>query len=128
MLHVAMPGIVRSFDPETQTADILPCCNEKGVPMPLLSDVPVFFPGSASSAITWPVQPGDECLLIFSDIGTDGWYLTGSASDTDFMRKHSLSDAFAFVGFRSRRNALTSFPDHPSFFGDTDCRQKNTSC
>ena len=28
------------------------------------------------------------------------------------------AEAFAFVGFRSRADALENFPDEPSFFGE----------
>ncbi len=117
----ALPGVVQSFDPATQTASVLPALRKKNaagdpVAMPLLQDVPVFFPGGASSAVTFPVRPGDECLLIFADACIDGWFDTGEAVLQPSSRSHDLSDAFAFVGFRSRRKALSSFPDGPSFF------------
>jgi len=112
-LHCVMPGIVDSFDPETQTVTVRPAV--KG--FPLLRDVPVFFPGTRNSAITWMVQPGDECLVIFADSAIDRWFETGEAATPPSDRSHDLSDAFAFVGFRSKPNALQSFPDEPSFFG-----------
>ena len=112
-LHCAIPGIVDSFDPETQTVTVRPAV--KG--FPLLRDVPVFFPGTRSSAITWMVQSGDECLVIFADSAIDRWVETGETATPLSDRSHDLSDAFAFVGFRSRPNALQSFPDEPSFFG-----------
>ena len=86
---------------------------------PVLSDVPVFFPGSRDSAITWPVSAGDECLLVFADSAIDGWFESGEAEAPASERRHDLSDAFAFVGFRSRPNALESIQDQPSFFGHT---------
>ena len=112
-LHCAMPGIVDSFNPETQTVIVQPAVKW----FPLLRDVPVFFPGTRSNAITWMVQPGDECLVIFADSAIDRWVDTGEVSEPPSGRSHDLSDAFAFVGFRSRPNALPSFPDEPSFFG-----------
>ena len=121
-IHFALPGIVQSFDSSTQTAEILPAIHDRlrdgtVVELPLLRDVPVFFPGGRSSAMTYPVSQGDECLVIFSDACIDEWY-AGTDPTESSSRRHDLSDAFAFVGFRSRANALESFPDEPSFFGE----------
>ena len=49
----------------------------------------------------------------------DGWYDTAQATLPPSPRKHDLSDAFAFVGFRSRPNALPAVPEEPAFFGRT---------
>ena len=124
-LRCALPGIVESFDPETQTACVRPALRSRRgsgpdaptVPYPLLREVPVFFPGSRASVLTFPVSPGDECLLIFADACIDGWFGTGGDPLPPSARRHDLSDAFAFVGFRSRPNALRNFPSAPSFFG-----------
>ena len=121
-LHCALPGIVESFDPEFQTVTVRPALcrrhNGQPLPMPLIRDVPVFFPGSRTQAITWPVSPGDECLLIFADPAIDCWFETGEAAEPPSSRSHDLSDAFAFVGFRSKPNALPNFPDQPAVFPD----------
>lgn len=117
-LHCALPGTVASFDAETQTACVRPALKQKGILLPLIRDVPVFFPGSRESAVTWPVAAGDECLLVFADAEIDRWF-EGEDADPLSGRRHSLSDAFAFVGFRSRGNALEDFPDTPRFFDGT---------
>ena len=128
-LHCAMPGIVASFDAETQTACVQPVFHMSSrpersgtegspyVPLPLIRDVPVFFPGSREGAVTWPVSAGDECLLVFADFDTDAWLESGESVEPVSARRHSLSDAFAFIGFRSQPNALRDFEDEPSFFG-----------
>ena len=123
-LFCALPGIVESFDSAAQTATVRPALkrrNRKGeaVSLPLLRDVPVFFPGGRTSGITWPVARGDECLLVFADSAIDGWFESGEAEAPASERRHDLSDAFAFVGFRSRPNALEPVSDQPSFFGHT---------
>ena len=113
---------MESFDPATQTVTVRPAFRTKrkdgaDVPLPLIRDVPVFFPGSRTSALTFPIFPGDECLLIFADACIDGWFETGTATQPPSGRMHDWSDAFAFVGFRSKPNALQNFPSEPSFFG-----------
>ena len=91
-LHCALPGIVESFDEETGTAGI-----RTAVPgMPVLQDVPVF--------VCNEVAVGDACLVVFADCDVDRW-LNGEDDGLTSDRKHSLSDGFAFVGFR-RRNVI----------------------
>ena len=95
-LHCALPGIVESFDTETQRAVIRPAVKPGGAEMPLLKDVPVFMP------VSFEVGPGDFCLVIFADCDIDAWLESGEAAEPASGRMHSLSDGFAFVGFRRR--------------------------
>ena len=103
-LHCALPGIVESYDAETQTASVRPALRSRVgrdvIQLPLLKDVPVFMPGSERN--NWTVSAGDSCLLIFADACIDGWFETGSVTLPPSGRQHDLSDAFAFVGFRPR--------------------------
>ena len=119
-LHCAMPGVVESFDVQSQTADVSPMAKRKEHLLPLVHDVPVFFPGNRGGAVTFPVSEGDECLLVFADFDIDRWFETGEAADPSSARQHDLSDAFAFVGFRSKPNALGEIASYPSFFGMTE--------
>ena len=101
-LHCALPGTVMSFDAEAQTAVIQPAvkrrAEQRDVPLPLLHDVPVFMP------VPFEINPGDACLVIFADCDIDNWFETGEPSVPASNRTHSLSDGFAFVGFRTRGN------------------------
>lgn len=104
-MHFALPGIIQSFDPDTQTADIQPAVHDHlrdgtSVEYPLLRSVPVFIP-SGSTDIAESIQPGDSCLVIFADTCIDEWFLGTDPTETS-TRRHSLSDAFAFVGFQPR--------------------------
>ncbi len=121
-MHCALPGIITAYDKATQTVTVKPALRDRLsggrlIELPLLSDVPVFFPGGADKAMTFPIEAGDECLVVFSDACMDGWFQYGGTQNPVSLRRHDLSDGFAFVGFRSRRNALTDIPDDPSFFG-----------
>ena len=111
-LHCALPGIVESFDAETKTAVIRPAVKHRlvssraersgaegspsSVSLPLLHDVPVFMP------VPFEVHEGDACLVVFADRDIDAWFETGEAEVPPSGRMHSLSDGFAFVGFRPR--------------------------
>ena len=94
-LHCALPGTVVSFDAERQTAVIQPAVKLGSMMFPLLGDVPVFMP------VSFDVHPGDACLVIFADIDIDAWFDTGVPQEPRSARKHSLSDGFAFVGFKT---------------------------
>jgi hypothetical protein len=97
-LHCALPGTVVSFDMEAQTAVIQPTVKRNDIQMPLLRDVPVFMP------VPFEINPGDSCLVIFADCDIDAWFESGEAEMPASNRMHSLSDGFAFVGFRTRGN------------------------
>ena len=94
-LHCALPGTVVSFDASSQTAVIQPAVKVGSMTFPLLADVPVFMP------VSFEVNPGDTCLVVFADIDIDAFLETGEASVPRSARRHALSDGFAFVGFRT---------------------------
>ncbi len=126
-LHCALPGIVEGFDPESRTVSVRPAVRRKGMTCPLIRDVPVFFPGSRDRALTFPVSPGDGCLLVFADTDIDRWFETGAAEGEPLSgRMHALADAFAFVGFCSRPEVSPGLPPGPSFFGITPADAAHT--
>lgn len=94
-LHCALPGAVVRFDPDRGTADVRPGVKTRsGLALPLLRDVPVFRPAEGD------IAPGDLCLVVFADCDIDGWLRSGETAAPPSARRHSLSDGFAFVGFR----------------------------
>jgi hypothetical protein len=117
-LRVAIPGIIQSFDAKKQTATVQPAVTEnirlgqeesKPTPLPLLTDVPVFFPRAGGYCLTFPVEKGDECMLIFSDMCIDGWWQSGGVQNQVETRRHDLSDAQAFLGITSVPRAVTDY-------------------
>ena len=120
-LHTSLPGIVESFDPETQTASIQPAIKrifktndgDKEIltpeNLPILINVPVQFPRGGGFSITFPVKKGDECLLVFCERSIDSWYTSGKISEPLSRRFHSLSDATAFVGISSSTNSIPNY-------------------
>lgn len=95
-LHCALPGVVKTYDSTNQCADIqIAVKSRSGVEYPLLSAVPVFMP------VSFTVNAGDWCLVIFSDVDLDRWLSSGEQEVPPSKRMHSLSDGFAFVGFKA---------------------------
>ncbi len=118
MLRVAMPGIIQSFDPTTQTVTVQPAINEKirnsdlsvsDVSFPLLLDVPLVIPKAGGYVLTLPIQQGDECLVVFADMCIDAWWSNGGIQNQIEKRRHDLSDAFAMLGVWSQPNIIPNY-------------------
>lgn len=107
--HFSTPGIIQSFDKDTQTASIQPAIRRfilpdaKMIQLPICVDVPVCFYGGV---LTFEVKRSDEALLVFGERSIDFWHARGGIQDPSEMRMCDLSDAFAFVGFNSLPKVL----------------------
>lgn len=104
-LMTAIPAIVVSADRiQESVVAVKPVINEttldgRVIAWPELVDVPLIFPSSTTSAVTFPIGVGDTVLLVFSMRGMDEWKGGdgGLAIPTD-RRTHSLQDAVAIPG------------------------------
>jgi hypothetical protein len=118
-LRVTIPGIIQDFDAATQTATVQPAIREKiinpvdltlsWVELPLLLDVPIVLPRAGGFVLTMPIQPGDECLVVFADMCIDAWFSSGDVQNQMERRRHDLSDAFAIVGAWSQPRRLNGY-------------------
>lgn len=115
-LRVACPGIVESFDATAQTATVNVALREKinidgnleWTDIPTLVDVPVLFPRAGGYALTFPVQPGDECLVVFCDMCIDAHWQSGGVQNQIDKRRHDLSDGVAYLTGISQPHRLTN--------------------
>lgn len=115
-LRVACPGIIQSFDAGAVTATIQPSVKVPvrqadgsvvSVALPLLVDVPVYFPRGGGVTLTFPITEGDECLVIFADRCIDYWWQNGGVQEPVDPRQHHLADAFALVGPQSQAQKIS---------------------
>ncbi|MCW2485713.1 phage baseplate assembly protein V [Candidatus Symbiopectobacterium sp. NZEC127] len=115
-LRAAIVGIIQSFDADEVTCVVQPSIqgastDSSGVvsslSLPLLVDVPVVFPRGGGCTLTFPVSPGDECLIVFADRCIDFWWQSGGVQEPVSNRMHSLSDAFVIVGAQSQANKIS---------------------
>jgi hypothetical protein len=102
-VHTALPGQIISYDYTTQKAVIQPCLKKSYLDgttqeMPILNNVPVIFPRAGEASLTFPVVPGDTCLLLFIERSTDLWKSVGGIVAPNDPRKFDLSDAVAIMG------------------------------
>lgn len=114
-LRVAIPGRVEKYDAATQLVDVQPlvkdrlelATSEETLQLPVITNVPLMFPGTKTWHMTFPVEAGDEVLLVFSDKSIDAWQDQGGISDPADARRHHLTDAVAIPGLKNNKNAIS---------------------
>src|SRR5260221_3943082 len=120
-LHVALPGVVQSYDPATQTASIKPMVqrvvreqdDERAVdPMPVLPAVPVVFARGGGYFMTFPLVAGDAGLLVFCERDPGPWRHTGQDSDPGDEGLHWLTGAVLYPWLETEARALPTRPGH----------------
>lgn len=114
-MNVAIPGRVTEYDPTEQRATVQPLIDlgfrtEKDdrdcEARPPVTEVPILFQGAGGMRITFPVQPGDLVLLIFSHASLDLWLANdGRQVDPGDDRTHHASDAIAIPGIATFKSA-----------------------
>ncbi|QGH64254.1 Gp138 family membrane-puncturing spike protein [Serratia proteamaculans] len=128
-LHVACAGIIQSFDPDAVTATIQPAVKVPvrqadgsvvSVALPLLVDVPVEFPRGGGVTLTFPIKPGDECVVEFADRCIDYWWQNGGVQEPVDPRQHHLADAFARVGPQSQAKKISGISTSAAQFRSDD--------
>ena len=115
-IWTALPGIITSYDADTITAQVQPALHslytgpdqtKEWKVMPVIPDVPVIFPRGGQYALTFPVQQGDECLIVFSSRCIDNWWQQGGVQTQRELRMHDLSDGFAIPGPWSQKSKIS---------------------
>jgi len=118
VLRVACPGIIQNFNKEEQTVTVQlalrenitkPDFTKEWVNLPLLLDVPTVIPRAGGYCLTMPIQSGDECLVVFSDMCIDSWFTYGGIQNQIEKRRHDLSDGFAILGIWSQPNRIENY-------------------
>lgn len=114
--HVALPGIVVSYDASAQTADVRPGVrrplptDEDGAyvteDLPVIPAVPVCWPRGNGQHFAPGLAPGDGVLIVVCDIDYTTWHRTGSVSDPADLRRHALAHAVCVPGFAPASAAL----------------------
>ena len=128
-LRVACPAIVLKFDAVAQTATVQIVMKElvqfppgpKWVAINPLYDVPIVLPRGGGFALTMPIQPGDEGLLVFTDTAFDLWWLAGNVQPPGQnppivqpqheRRRHDITDCFFICGCWNQQRVLQNYRD-----------------
>jgi len=134
-LHVSLPGKVTRYDGSKQQADVQPLVKvwheeEDGTrvarALPVVTGVPVVFPGGGGFVVQFPISVGDTVLLVFSAVSLDKWLAGGGGPvDPEGGGAHSLADAVAMPGLRSFKDARKQAPSGHVLIGkDGDPSEK----
>lgn len=126
-------GIVNEFFPDDLTADIVIAnkktlgLNEDGTqivePYPLIRAKVVY----CNPFITFPINPGDECVLLFADREIESWFLNGDVNPEGYPRMHAKTDAVAIFGIRSLPNMISVLTNCLHlFYGSSDIQIKDS--
>lgn len=120
-IRVQLPCQVISWDGEKQTIVAQPLIREKiidrmtgdikWIALPQLVDVPVCFPQFGNFILTMPPTPGDEVMVVFTDMAFDSWWTRGGIQNWIDRRRHDLSDGIALIGINSLPNLIQDFAD-----------------
>ena len=108
-LYTCMPGIVRSYDPETRRATVqgalsIVTTDGRVIDRTPVHDVPVVLPAGGGFALTFPLEPGDPVLLVYSQRGLSGFKKMHDLSAPDLDGFFSEKDAVAIPGFGARQH------------------------
>lgn len=119
-VHTAIPARVTRYDATTCVVDAAPLVRapetaEDGTvtytALPVVTNVPVAFPGAGGFRVTFPVAVGDTVLLVFTEASLDRWMQFGGEVDPEDPRRFALSDAIAIPGVRPAAQAVAAATD-----------------
>lgn len=105
--RVSIPARVERYDSAKQLVDVKPLLKESYraengeeiiESLPVITNVPVVFPGAGGFRLTFPVAVGDTVLLVFADRSIDSWLDQGGEASPLDERRHHLKDAIAIPG------------------------------
>lgn len=103
-LRCCIPCIIQSFDASKGIVECQPAIRERIINqneeieylnLPLLTNVPVAFPSNNYYSVAFPLDKGDECLVLFSDLSIDNFWEKGNVQNPIEERRHDLSDGIA---------------------------------
>jgi hypothetical protein len=124
-LRVAIPCIVvanqngDAFNASLQTVSVQPAIQEvilvnairTPTTLPILDDVPILLPRAGGFSLTFPIAIGDECMVVFQDMGIDNWWQSGGVKPqpSGKLYRHDIGDAVAIFGVASNPRALAGY-------------------
>ena len=124
--NIIKPGRIVSFDAPTQLATVKICAervfansedDDQAVDRGVIQDATVFTNGGGEYLMTYPIQPGDSCLLLFSQVGFDHWVRedkdeagrVAGRSAPHLKRVFNQMDCLVLVGFNTQPRAFPQY-------------------
>lgn len=76
---------------------------------PVLSNVPIIILSGGNANLTFPIQKGDDCLILFNDRDMDTWLSSSTIQPPNSNRLHDFSDAVALVGLKPFTKSISAY-------------------
>ncbi|MBO7735895.1 MAG: hypothetical protein J6S67_25220 [Methanobrevibacter sp.] len=106
-------GEIVSFNPSTQTAEVQikmsKIEDDEIKEYPILIDCPCVILSGGKGSLTFPIEAGDSCLVLFNDRDIDNWYSGGQKMPPRTPRMHNFADAIALVSVRNKQNKISNY-------------------
>ena len=123
---IILPARIVEFFPANQTATVLICTDrithnsdttDNVEARTSIEGVPVHTPQGGGWSMTFPVKPGDTCLMLFSQTGYDHWLyedadtagLLAGLPKPHLLRKFKEDDGFCFVGINTMPRVIPDY-------------------
>lgn len=74
---------------------------------PVIVSCPVVVMQGGAGYLSFPIAPGDFCVVMFSDRELNTWVSSGQIAPPQDRRTHHLNDAIAIVGIRPATAPIT---------------------
>jgi hypothetical protein len=131
-VRVAIPARVEKVDLQHALIDAKPLVKEvvrdaeddrQALSVPVVSNIPVIFPGAGGMRVTFPLKRGDTVLLLFADRSLDSWLVGGGEVDPIDDRRHHLTDAVAIPGLKDFGHPWKGIDDSAVTIGEDGASQ-----
>lgn len=128
-VHTAFPARVESYDAAKQVMNVQPLLkaqlrNEEGVvtadELPVLTNVPVAFPGGGGHRLTFPIKQGDTVLVVVAEASLERWQKLGGLQESEDGRRFHLADAIAIPGLHDDTKAWANADSAATTLGKDD--------
>lgn len=110
-IHTALPGKIVSYS--SGLASVKPygkfvTSDGKELDYPVLTEAPVLFPfcPSADVGLFFPIKPGDDCLVIISEVELDAWR---SNAESEASLRFDLTSAICIPGLMKKPHGMLNY-------------------
>ena len=125
----SLPGIFKSYDPETQTAEVIPAIKQTllaadgsrtETELPPIPNVKVRWPRTSAGYIHFPISPGDYCQLIFNTAAIGLFRESGKVSSPGDLTRFDWSHPYAYPGAWPDADPMADAPNDAAVIVVTD--------
>lgn len=102
-VHTCLPAKIVKYDYETQKATVQPLIkkvylDDEEESLPLIVNVPVIWPRTQKTSLTFPIEVDDYVMLLFSERSLELFLEMGKEQKPGDTRMFDLTDAIAIPG------------------------------